>query len=72
MLVHIDDPACQLNDLLFLDPKWLFHLLADVVTRRYSKNTNAILKREELEEALIHDGNGETRLPSELIPQMIR
>ena len=70
-LVHLDDPACQLNDLLFVDPKWLFRLLAVVVTRKFSKNTDGILKLEELE-AILHDGSGGVKLPSELLPQIIR
>lgn len=71
VVVHHDDPACQLKDLLFVDPKWLFHRLACLVTRKATKTSDGILKREELER-LLREANGEAKLPSELIPQMIR
>ena len=71
VLVHHDDPACQLNSFLFVDPKWLFHLLAHLATRKDSKNTDGILKLGDLEK-LLQEGGGEVKLPAELIPQMIR
>lgn len=71
VVVHHDDPACQLNDLLFVDPKWLFHLLAHLVTRKDSRNTNGILKLEELER-LVREGIGEVKEKPQLMLQLLR
>ena len=71
VLIHHDDPVCQLNSLLFVDPKWVFYRLAHLVTRKDSKNTDGILKLEELEK-LLQEGSREVKLPAELMPQLIR
>ena len=71
VLIHVDHPACQLNDLLFIDPLWVFHLFAHLVTRKDSKNTNGILGLEDLEK-LVRDGSGVVNLTPDLMPQIIR
>ncbi len=71
VLIHVDDPACQLNDLLFVDPKWVFHLFAHLTTRKDSKNSNGILGLEELEK-LVRDGSGVVNLTSDLMPQILK
>ena len=69
--IYVDDPACQLNDLLFVDPMWVFHLFAHLVTRKNSKNTNGIIGLEELEK-WVQDGSGVVKLTSDLMPQIIK
>ena len=71
VLIHVDNPACQLNDLLFVDPMWVFHLFAHLETRKDSKNPNGILGLEEIEK-LVRDGSGVVNLTSDLMPQIIK
>ena len=71
VLIHVDHPACQLNDLLFVDPLWVFHLFVHLVTRKDSKNTDGILGLEDLEK-LVRDGSGVVNLTPDLMPQIVR
>lgn len=71
MLIHVDHPACQLNDLLFVDPMWVFNLFAHLVTRKDSKNTSGIIGLEDLK-ILVREGSGVVTLTSDLMPQIIK
>lgn len=71
MLIHVDHPACQLNDLLFVDPTWVFNLFAHLVTRKDSKNISGIIGLADLEN-LVREGSGAVTLTSDLMPQIIK
>ena len=71
VLVYVDNPSCQLNNLIFTNPLWLFHLLAHVVTKKVARRSKGILTRMEVEK-LIRDDVGFANLPNELLPPLLR
>ena len=71
VLIHIDDPACRLNDLLFVVPVWVYQLLAHVVTQKDVESVDGIIKLAELEN-LVREGSGEVNVTSDLMPQILK
>ena len=71
VLIHIDDPACQLNDLLFVVPVWVYQLLAHVVTQKDVESVDGIIRLAELEN-LVREGSGEVNVTSDLMPQILK
>ena len=67
--MHYDDPNQDLQDLFFIDPKWLCDLLAKVVTLKEVQNfiKNGILQKSAF--PFVFQGE---RFPQECYPQFIR
>jgi len=72
VLIHVDHPAYQLNDLLFVAPLWVFHLFAHLATRKDDKNINGVVGLEDLEK-LVRDGSGVVNpVTPDLMPQIMK
>ncbi|NWZ21101.1 LRRK2 kinase, partial [Asarcornis scutulata] len=56
VLLHFQDPALQLRDLYFVDPKWLCKIMAQILTVKmegFSKYPKGIVKRSDVEKFLL-------------------
>ncbi|XP_062438422.1 leucine-rich repeat serine/threonine-protein kinase 2 isoform X2 [Rhea pennata] len=56
VLLHFQDPALQLRDLYFVDPKWLCKIMAQILTVKVegcSKYPKGIVKRSDVEKFLL-------------------
>ncbi|KAM9169265.1 leucine-rich repeat serine/threonine-protein kinase 2 [Pangshura tecta] len=56
ILLHFQDPALQLTDLYFVDPKWLCKIMAQILTVKvegFSKYPKGIIKRSDVEKFLL-------------------
>ncbi|NXO52619.1 LRRK2 kinase, partial [Aramus guarauna] len=56
VLLHFQDPALQLRDLYFVDPKWLCKIMAQILTVKvegFSKYPKGIIKRSDVEKFLL-------------------
>ncbi|XP_014461960.3 leucine-rich repeat serine/threonine-protein kinase 2 isoform X1 [Alligator mississippiensis] len=56
VLLHFQDPALQLRDLYFVDPKWLCKIMAQILTMKVegiSKYPKGIIKRSDVETFLL-------------------
>ncbi|NXL00767.1 LRRK2 kinase, partial [Mesembrinibis cayennensis] len=56
VLLHFQDPALQLRDLYFVDPKWLCEIMAQILTVKvegFSKYPKGIVKRSDVEKFLL-------------------
>ncbi|XP_012493849.1 PREDICTED: leucine-rich repeat serine/threonine-protein kinase 2 [Propithecus coquereli] len=55
VLLHFQDPALQLSDLYFVEPKWLCKIMAQILTVKvegYPKHPNGIISRRDVEKFL--------------------
>ncbi|KAM4882699.1 leucine-rich repeat serine/threonine-protein kinase 2 isoform 2-T2 [Thomomys bottae] len=55
VLLHFQDPALQLSDLYFVDPKWLCKVMAQILTVKvegYPKHPKGIISRRDVEKFL--------------------
>ncbi|XP_042533479.1 leucine-rich repeat serine/threonine-protein kinase 2 isoform X2 [Dipodomys spectabilis] len=55
VLLHFQDPALQLSDLYFVDPKWLCKVMAQILTVKvegYPKHPKGIISRKDVEKFL--------------------
>ncbi|XP_054552771.1 leucine-rich repeat serine/threonine-protein kinase 2 [Talpa occidentalis] len=67
-LLHFQDPALQLDDLYFVDPKWLCKAVAQILTVRtegYPKHPQGIVSRRDVEKFLTK----RRRFPKKHLPQ---
>ncbi|XP_053107680.1 leucine-rich repeat serine/threonine-protein kinase 2 isoform X2 [Hemicordylus capensis] len=56
VLLHFQDPALQLRDLYFVDPKWLCKIMAQILTVKvegFPKYPKGIIKRSDAEQFLL-------------------
>ncbi|XP_064301306.1 leucine-rich repeat serine/threonine-protein kinase 2 isoform X2 [Phalacrocorax carbo] len=56
VLLHFQDPALQLRDLYFVDPKWLCKIMAQILTVKvegFCKYPKGIVKRSDVEKFLL-------------------
>ncbi|KAJ6666293.1 hypothetical protein lerEdw1_000565 [Lerista edwardsae] len=56
VLLHFQDPALQLRDLYFVDPKWLCKIMAQILTVKvegFPKYPKGIIKRSDVEKFLL-------------------
>ncbi|XP_054844009.1 leucine-rich repeat serine/threonine-protein kinase 2 [Eublepharis macularius] len=56
VLLHFQDPALQLTDLYFVDPKWLCKIMAQILTVKaegFPKYPKGIIKRSDVENFLL-------------------
>ncbi|XP_034622773.1 leucine-rich repeat serine/threonine-protein kinase 2 isoform X2 [Trachemys scripta elegans] len=56
VLLHFQDPALQLTDLYFVDPKWLCKIMAQILTVKvdgFPKYPKGIIKRSDVEKFLL-------------------
>ncbi|XP_074683864.1 leucine-rich repeat serine/threonine-protein kinase 2 [Strix aluco] len=56
VLLHFQDPALQLRDLYFVDPKWLCKIMAQILTVKVEGSSNypkGIVKRSDVEKFLL-------------------
>ncbi|XP_074798547.1 leucine-rich repeat serine/threonine-protein kinase 2 isoform X1 [Natator depressus] len=56
VLLHFQDPALQLTDLYFVDPKWLCKIMAQILTVKvegFPKYPKGIVKRSDVEKFLL-------------------
>ncbi|XP_032659878.1 leucine-rich repeat serine/threonine-protein kinase 2 [Chelonoidis abingdonii] len=56
VLLHFQDPALQLTDLYFVDPKWLCKIMAQILTVKvegFSKYPKGIIMRSDVEKFLL-------------------
>ncbi|KFV14589.1 Leucine-rich repeat serine/threonine-protein kinase 2, partial [Tauraco erythrolophus] len=56
VLLHFQDPALQLRDLYFVDPKWLCKIMAQILMVKvegFSKYPKGIVKRSDVEKCLL-------------------
>ncbi|XP_069739337.1 leucine-rich repeat serine/threonine-protein kinase 2 isoform X1 [Phaenicophaeus curvirostris] len=56
VLLHFQDPALQLRDLYFVDPKWLCKIMAQILTVKvegFSRYPKGIVKRSDVEKFLL-------------------
>uniref|UniRef100_A0A8C8VP56 non-specific serine/threonine protein kinase n=1 Tax=Pelusios castaneus TaxID=367368 RepID=A0A8C8VP56_9SAUR len=56
VLLHFQDPALQLRDLYFVDPKWLCKIMAQILTMKvegFPKYPKGIIKRSDVEQFLL-------------------
>ncbi|XP_053262089.1 leucine-rich repeat serine/threonine-protein kinase 2 isoform X3 [Podarcis raffonei] len=56
VLLHFQDPALQLSDLYFVDPKWLCKIMAQILTVKvegFPKYPKGIIKRTDVENFLL-------------------
>ncbi|XP_026533023.1 leucine-rich repeat serine/threonine-protein kinase 2 [Notechis scutatus] len=56
VLLHFQDPALQLRNLYFVDPKWLCKIIAQILTVKvdgFTKYPKGIIKRSDVEKSLL-------------------
>ncbi|XP_066490091.1 leucine-rich repeat serine/threonine-protein kinase 2 isoform X1 [Tiliqua scincoides] len=71
VLLHFQDPALQLRDLYFVDPKWLCKIMAQILTVKvegFPKYPKGIIKRSDVEKFLLT----KSRFPKTYMSQYFR
>ncbi|XP_061496325.1 leucine-rich repeat serine/threonine-protein kinase 2 isoform X2 [Rhineura floridana] len=71
VLLHFQDPALQLSDLYFVDPKWLCKIMAQIFTVKvegFPKYPKGIIKRSDVEKYLLK----KSKFPNKYMCQYFR